>query len=526
MTSPLTFAVLLAPVALLAAAVAARGGAPVGRVARGTMRAALLGVAVALAAGLGTVVGGGLVESPMLGAAGLGLAVRLDALSAVMLLMVAVLATVILRFSATYLEGDPRHADFLARLALTAAAVELLVVAGNLAQFVVAWVLTSLALQRLLAFYHERPRARVAARKKWVMARAADGFLLTGAVLLYLVAGTGELGAVFAAVSSPGQPGTALAVAGVCLVAAAALKSAQFPFHGWLIEVMETPTPVSALLHAGILNAGPFLVLRLSGVIDTVPTAVTALMVVGGCTALFASIALLTQPSVKVGLAYSSVAHMGFMLLVCGMGLYAAALLHLVAHSFYKAHAFLSSGSVVDEARAAKVALPARLGSPARMLASLAVAVVVYLPLGWLWGVELGGDPMVVAMGAILVLGTTQLVAPTLDARTTGDDLVRTAGLAVGVTLAFFGLEAGAHHLLAGAVPEAAPRSAGQVAVVGVIVAAMASVIALQVREPARPSGPWRRSLAVHLRNGLYVNAVLDRLLGSHRVLAPAEGRR
>ncbi len=179
---------------------------------------------------------------------------------------------------------------------------------------------------------------------------------------------------------------------------------------------METPTPVSALLHAGILNAGPFLALRMAYVLDTNRSATTALLVIGGITAVFASVVLLTQPSVKVALAYSSAAHMGFMLMVCGMGLYPAALLHLVAHSFYKAHAFLASGSVIDEQRAAErpTAPATRASGPDRgQRRRWPSPSTCHCAL--LLGVDVLGEPVLVAVGAILVLGTTQLIAPALD---------------------------------------------------------------------------------------------------------------
>ncbi len=299
------------------------------------------------------------------------------------------------------------------------------------------------------------------------------------------------------------------------------MKSAQFPTHGWLIEVMETPTPVSALLHAGILNAGPFLAIRMAFVIDDARFATMLLLVVGGFTAVFASVALLTQPSVKVGLAYSSVAHMGFMLMVCGMGLYPAALLHLVAHSFYKAHAFLSSGSVVDERRAARVALPARLGSPARIVGSALVALAFYLPLALVWGIDLGGDPVLIAIGGILVIGTTQLVAPALDSTGGWSGTVRAAGLALAVTLSFFTLEAGAHVLLESTLPVSVPRGLIQLSLIAMVLVAFASVVVLQILEPSRAKSRRRRAIAVHMRNGLYANALYDRAIGALR-LAPA----
>jgi len=522
MTAPLALLVLAAPALLVGVTVAAArrpGAHPVGVIRLATV-ATWSGVAVAVVAAATTAVTG-TTTSPTIGVAGLGLAVRLDGLSLAMFVMVALLAVVILRYSVSYLDGDPGHGRFLGALAATVAAVEVLVLAGNLAQLAAGWVLTSLALHHLLLFYGDRPRARVAARKKFVTARVADVFLVGACVALYAFAGTGDLGTVFdraaAAVAAADVPAL-LVLAAVSLAVAALVKSAQMPTHSWLIEVMESPTPVSALLHAGILNAGPFLVLRMAFVVDGTPPAAALLLVVGGATAVLASVALLSQPSVKAALAYSSVAHMGFMLFVCGMGLYPAALLHLVAHSFYKAHAFLSSGSVVDEARAAGVRPPRRLGSPARIVASLLVAAGVFAAFAWVWRVDVLADPMLVAMGAMLVLGTTQLMAPAVDADGRGRDVLRVAGMAAGVTAAFFTLEAGAHHLLASTLPEEVARPAALVAIVAAVITVMAVVIGLQIIEPARPSGPRRRALAVHLRNGLYAGAVLDRLVGALRL--------
>jgi NAD(P)H-quinone oxidoreductase subunit 5 len=206
------------------------------------------------------------------------------------------------------------------------------------------------------------------------------------------------------------------------------------------------------------------------------------------------------------------------MLMVCGMGAYAAALLHLVAHSFYKAHAFLSSGSVIDEARAAKVPLPQRLGRPSRVLASVGVALAMYLPLAWLWGMDLGGDPVVLAIGAILVMGTTQLLAPALDSTGTARAMLRTALAALSVTTAFFALEVGFHHLLYTTAPHGTGRPAVLLGLVAVVLVVFAVVVGLQIFEPAHGTGERRRRWAVHLRHGLYANAAFDRLVGAWRL--------
>lgn len=525
MTSGAAFLVVSAPLAFGIAALAALGqpGRDPHMVKRVATAASWIGVVVAAAFGVAVAIGG-TTSSPTLGVRGLGVSVRLDPLSTVMLLMVALLSVVIVRFSCTYLDGDARHGVFLGRLALSFAAVEVLVVAGNLALLIVAWVGTSLALHRLLLFYPDRRGAVVAARKKFVAARVGDVALIGAAALLYQQFSTGDLGKIFASVTAMPAGGWrfgAVEAAALLLVVTAMLKSAQFPTHGWLVEVMETPTPVSALLHAGILNAGPFLALRMAYVLESSDIATTALIVVGGFTAVFASVVLLTQPSVKVALGYSSAAHMGFMLMVCGLGVYPAVLLHLVAHSFYKAHAFLSSGSVIDERLAAGVPVPRRLGSPWRLAVSALVALGIYGALAAVWGVELIDEPVLLAVGAILVLGTTQLVGPAVDSTGPLSGSLRAAGLAFVVTLSFFTLEGGAHHLLGTTVPGVGSRTVVHGVLVTAMVLAFAVVILFQLIEPSRGSTRMRRSLALHLRNGCYANAAFDRLVGSLRIGGP-----
>jgi hypothetical protein len=140
-----------------------------------------------------------------------------------------------------------------------------------------------------------------------------------------------------------------LQAAGCLLAIGVVLRSAQLPFHGWLIQVMEAPTPVSALLHAGIVNIGGFVLIRLAGLVGRLEGAQTLLVVVGATTAVLAALVMTTRVSVKVALAWSTCAQMGFMLLECGLGAYGLALLHLVAHSLYKAHGFLASGRTVEQ---------------------------------------------------------------------------------------------------------------------------------------------------------------------------------
>ena len=459
--------------------------------------------------------------SNTLGYRGLGLSIRLDPLSVLMLGMIALLAFVIIRFSSNYLDGDNRQGRFMGRLAATIASVQLLVLSGNLGLLLVSWIMTSLCLHKLLLFYPERPAAVIAARKKWLAARMADICLLGGAILLYLQFGTGDLEQIFTSLKgmlSGKELSLFVEIAAVMIALAAILKSAQFPTHGWLIEVMETPTPVSALLHAGLLNAGPFLVTRMAFVMEGASAAPVLLILFGGFTALFASAAFLTQPSVKTALGYSSVAHMGFMLLVCALGGYPAAMLHLVAHSFYKAHAFLSSGSVVETARASRIALPARLGSPLRIGLSILVSLLIYLGFAYLWGLDLDKELPLLATGTIVVMGLTQIIAPAMDASGLKTAIFRAGGLALLVATAFFSLESGAHYLLASQLPPLSNPSLLMLCLTILVLLVYAVAVMLQILGPVLPQHKRMASLAIHFHHGFYTNAMFDKLIGTYRL--------
>ena len=341
----------------------------------------------------------------------------------------------------------------------------------------------------------------------------ADVSLASGAVLLYLQFGTGDLEQIFTSLKdmlSSGEMSLSVEMAAVMIALAAILKSAQFPAHGWLIEVMETPTPVSALLHAGLLNAGPFLVTRMAFVMEGATAAPVVLILFGSFTALFASAAFLTQPSIKTALGYSSVAHMGFMLLVCALGVYPAAMLHLVAHSFYKAHAFLSSGSVVETARASRIPLPARLGSPLRIGLSILISLLIYLGFAYLWGLDPAQELPLLATGAIVVMGLTQIIAPALDASGMKSAIFRAGGLALLVATAFFSLESGAHYLLASQLPTLSNPGLLMLSLTALVLLVYAVAVFLQILSPVLPQHEQMARLAVHLRQGFYANALFD----------------
>jgi NAD(P)H-quinone oxidoreductase subunit 5 len=521
MTDSIALLPLIGPLAL--ASVAALARLQPGRDPRRVLAAARVAGVLALLAAAATaalVAAWGPLASPLV--AGV-FSLRLDALSAMMTALVAFLGAVVLEYSRNYLDGDPRHGTFVGRLALTVAAVMLLVLSGNLVQLAVMWLLTSLALHRLLLFYPERVGAVVAGRKKAIVARLGDLALAGSAVLLAKAFGTTDLGLLAARASEAAAAGAVPAgvpLAAALLVATAALKSAQFPTHGWLAEVMETPTPVSALLHAGILNGGTFLIVRLAPVVLLAPGAMHAMVVIGALTACFASLVMITQTSVKGALAYSSAAHMGFMMLVCGLGAFPVAMLHLVAHSCYKAHAFLSAGGAVEVQRTSQV--PGVQPAPGgfALMAALGAGLVTVAVVGSLTGGLPVDRPVTLGLAMILTLALTHLLA---QGATGGDrsarGLLARVALAAGATaLSFFLLEAASAHLLGPAVPVQPLHDAATVGLMAAAIAAFALVILLQLLLPRIGTSPWLATAYVHVRNGFYANAVFDRLVGALRL--------
>ncbi|WP_209330924.1 proton-conducting transporter membrane subunit [Lunatimonas salinarum] len=460
----------------------------------------------------------GLVESALLGINEIGFSIRLDSLSLLMLGMIALIAFIVIKFSGNYLDGDKRQGIFLGRLGATIASVQLLVLSGNIGLLFFAWVLTSMSLHRLLLFYRERPGAQIAAKKKFILARLGDACLLIAVGLLYYEVGSGNLEAIFSYLKNQvALDGTLLPVefAAWFLALAAILKSAQFPTHGWLIEVMETPTPVSALLHAGLLNAGPFLIIRMAYVMEASTFAPMFLMALGGFTALFASVAYLTQTSVKTALGYSSVGHMGFSLMICGLGVYPAAMLHLVAHSFYKAHAFLSSGSVIDVIRASKVTYTAGKVSPMGLIAGILMALLMYAGFAILWGISPTNQLSLLFIGAVIVLGLSRIFTAALAGEWKPKLIVRAVLLGLMVTLSFFVLESGTHYLLGSQAPDLTQPSAGKIGLMGILLVGFAFVVFVQ-NYAGKLAGSTRfHALAIHFRNGFYANAWFDRFVNA-----------
>ena len=223
------------------------------------------------------------------------------------------------------------------------------------------------------------------------------------------------------------------------LMLGAITKSAQFPFHVWLPDTMETPTPVSALMHAGIVNAGGYLVIRVSPLFALAPESLLTLSLIGAFTAIFASVVMMTQSSVKRALAYSTIAQMGFMMLQCGLGAFSAAMLHIIAHSLYKAHAFLTSGSIVSQSRTtagAALPVPSRTAATATLIGAAAATITTYIAILFALGVNLDDKPGGFVLAFILLLALTTwgwqlltLGAPQGNVHRTGGDRRTLSGL-------------------------------------------------------------------------------------------------
>ncbi len=355
----------LLPVALMLAAIPHRRDAavpPAWARFRGLAIAAVCSTLVSLVLQLAAVPG---FAGPVLPGLGATLA------GAWVAVLVQILGWVIGAFSSRYLQGEPGQPRYVAALGGVLAAVHLLLLADHWLVLIAAWAAIGGALQHLLCFYTDRPFALLAAHKKRLADRLADVLLIAAAALAWSEVGSGSLPALWRHLQAV-APSAALQASAVCLALAVVLRTALLPVHGWLIQVMEAPTPVSALLHAGVINLGGFVLVRFAPLLAGAPVARWLLMGIGLTTALLAGLVMLTRISIKVRLAWSTVAQMGFMMMECGLGLYTMALLHLIGHSLYKAHAFLASSTAVEATR-----LRIMRGTLSPSAVSLAVAPIV-----------------------------------------------------------------------------------------------------------------------------------------------------
>jgi NADH:ubiquinone oxidoreductase subunit 5 (subunit L)/multisubunit Na+/H+ antiporter MnhA subunit len=518
MTLPLP--VLSPPLLLLLALVAlGRHGRRPGALPRLAEGGALAALVLALCGALQAAVAGP--QALAIGDGPLAIVLRLDLVGAVMSLLIGFIGWVVVRYARSYLDGEAREGAFHGLLLATLAAVQVLALAGSLATLVLAFLAIGLGLRRLLMFYAARPEAQRAATKFTLVSGAGDVAVVLASILLWHGYGTADLAAINAAAAAGSAPaGTGLAVG--LLVLAALLKSGALPLHGWLTEVMEAPTPVSALLHAGIINAGGLLLIRLAEPMQASPGAMAALVILGGFTALFAGLVMLTQAAVKTALAWSTIAQMGFMLLQCGLGLWSLALLHIVAHSLYKAHAFLASGTAVQAVLAVRrpgpVAVPGLVAVGRAFALALAIYALVAGGFAWAFGAKSG---QATALGAILIFGVAYLVAQGLADAAPRALTRRTMQASTAAAIAYFTFHRLAEALAAGALPAPPVPGPLETALLVLTVLSFGVVAVAQALFPHWAHHPAAAGLRVHLANGLYLNAVLDRLIGGFRTTKP-----
>ncbi len=296
------------------------------------------------------------------GSAILKLGMLVDRLTAVMMMLITSVSVVIHVYSVRYLEGDPGYARFFGLLSFMTFVILSLVSSPNLFMLFVFWQLLSLALYLILNFNYSHPDACRNAFKTFFVHRVGDVSFLCGLFLAYKYFGTLEFRELFrAAAENPHTvsllPGnwfevSAASLVGFLVFIGAMAKSSQFPLHVWLPDTMDSPTPVSALMHAGIINAGGFLLNRLAPFyVHTSATLLHIIFLIGVLTVLVGATMMLAQNDIKKTLGFSTMGQMGYMIMECGLGAYALAIFHLIAHGLFKATLFLGAGTGIHASR-------------------------------------------------------------------------------------------------------------------------------------------------------------------------------
>lgn len=414
-----------------------------------------------------------------------------DALGLFLAAAVTLVSGVVHAFARRYMDGDARFDGFFRRLGGLTAVVLVLLAADSLALFAAAWLAMNWLLADLIGHARHWPQARAAARLARTRLLVGGGALALGLLILGLATGRATISGV-AAMAGEAAPLPAAAAVGL-LAVAAAIQCGLVPFHRWLLSSMTAPTPVSAFMHAGLVNAGGILLARFAPVVEAAPAAMTVVFVLGAVSALAGAAMALVQADVKRQLACSTTAQMGFMVLQCGLGFFAAAMAHLVLHGLYKAALFLGAGSAIAAVGAKAEPSPAPASRGRVVVLGAAGAVAAGLTFALVSGKAATGPDA----GLVLV------VFAALAAAQAGAGLIRAlqstpaAGLVVPAMLALAGaLYGGLVRLAEAALAPVAgliapqPLSIAHVLVVAVFVATWMAVLA----------GAHRRSGALYAR--------------------------
>ena len=408
-------------------------------------------------------------------------------------------ALIVVVFSRRYMRADLRQAAYFGMTFALVASVLAFVATGNLVVFAVAWVASGLLLARLIGHAGQLADAGPAMRRATATFMIGDAALVGALAILWWHAGSLRIDAALAAAVTIPPPLALLAA--LLLVIAAAVRCALPPFSGWLLASMAAPTPVSALMHAGLVNAGGLLLIRFAPVLEAAPLARIATMALGLVAALYGIGIMAVRPDIKRSLAGSTVSQMGFMILSCGLGAYAAALWHILAHGLFKAWLFLGCGSTIGM----KPGGPKQDSASRTGIAIAATTLIVALVAGWAGALTASMVPLLLGL-------VTALATLTGAMQGTGS-----AGGKVALVLTWLGLVApyaGALLITHAALGPDAPALLSAPALLALLAGFLGTWI-WQQEQIAR---------ATSLPPALYVRLLNAGALATARIAAPAKG--
>jgi NADH:ubiquinone oxidoreductase subunit 5 (subunit L)/multisubunit Na+/H+ antiporter MnhA subunit len=442
-----------------------------------------------------------------------------DRVGAILLLLTTMVGLIVQSFASRSLLGDPRATRFHALAAVLVGATSVVGVAATGSGLLVAWVATSAALVALLG--HKAP-SHLAVRSQRRTARSflvGDAALATGLIVALVTVGDLDLRTVGAAAAALDAetvgPVSALTIVALCLVVAGIARSALVPLHGWLPSTLAAPTPVSALLHAGVINGAGVLLIRFAPAFASSVGAMALAFAVGALTALFATAVMLVRTDVKGALVWSTSGQMGFMVLQLGVGAFAAALFHIVGHALYKAAMFLGAGGAIS-AHSRHVQRPHLGRDDASVLTAPVTRVVVggIAPLAAftvaLWVI----DPHLTSAATLLIVAFGTLsVGRAATGWMTATPFSATATIAAalgGIVVATFGYVAGIavfEGFVADVVPYDVPAAVGPIWVAAVLAAIGTGVLLIALAPGRRGDAVRRRAYAWLLSTGTPVVA-------------------
>lgn len=432
---------------LFAVAVAAPWVAAVAAVPHATASAVAARAAATITAAGALAATGGAILRAVGDAPGTTTAWAGDALAVVMLILISGLSCVIQVFALRYLRGDDRQRWFVVWANALTGSSAVMVSAGSVLVFAAGWVAAGICLVALLGTYATLPQARQGMRRAAISLLIADTPLVLAVLVLTVAAGGDVRFDRLTGVLPPEGAG----IVALLLVVSALGRSAQVPFHRWLPATLSAPTPVSALLHAGVVNAGAILLIRFSPLIAPVAAAMLLIFLAGAATLVYATAVRLVKPDIKGRLVFSTAGQMGFMMMAVGMGAFAGAVFHLIAHALYKSAMFLSAGSGIA-ARAEQRSWPAPPPPrPANTAAAAALAVALAV------AVLAGGEAVLATrvapanLALLCFVACTAIVAVTAGLRRsmTPATVLAAAGGLLGGGIVYLSFLESFHHLIA-----------------------------------------------------------------------------